>query len=120
MREIKFRAFDKTLGEMEYWEPFKYNDNDFIENEEYKDNLMQYTGLQDRNGNEIYEGDIVKCGNYPINIVKYYTDDSIGSCGCCVDAFEGAGFKIVEKGCVSDCEVIGNIYENKELLNGTS
>lgn len=76
--------------------------------------LMQYTGLKDKNGVKIFEGDIVKCGK-KIAVVKY----GYHNCGCCHDVY---GFTVLDKNGVTDafsfgyCEVIGNIYENKELL----
>jgi len=71
--------------------------------------LMQFTGLLDKNGREIYEGDIIKL------FVDYgdETETEIaeivyldGSFGTPTDQISGA----------VDCEVIGNIYENSELL----
>lgn len=69
--------------------------------------LMQYTGLKDKNRKEIYEGDIVKYGdrNY-----KIAWDD------------EGSFFGVVygysiQGGLFGYAEIIGNIFENPELLN---
>ena len=71
MREIKFRAFYEFGKEMIYWDEVKNwiclqlneNDPDF--------HLMQYTGLKDKNGKEIYEGDILECDwkdeRYPVH-----------------------------------------------------
>jgi uncharacterized phage protein (TIGR01671 family) len=53
------------------------------------DNLMMSIGIKDKNGKDIFEGDIVEdeyCNKY---VVKY-TD--VGSCGCCYTAFKGIGF----------------------------
>lgn len=71
--------------------------------------LMQYTGLRDKNGKEIYEGDIISCCG--INLaVEWDNEDAqwntIGRRGQTAKEF-------CEKR-----EVIGNIYENPELLEG--
>lgn len=63
MREIKFRAwakgeFDESI--MLDWETFRHSIAEWIGNEERGCVLMQYTGLEDKNGKEIYEGDIVR------------------------------------------------------------
>ena len=102
MREFKFRAWNSDSKEMEYMEPYHglYNIS-FIE-------YMQYTGLKDKNGKKIYEGDILEYETGYREKVKY------------------------EKGCfltigLTSCDylysslklepiVVGNIYENKELL----
>lgn len=65
--------------------------------------VMQFTGLHDKNGKEIYEGDIIKWGVH-VGAVKW-----INSC-----IVFGDGFGLFP--CNLTSEIIGNIYENPELL----
>lgn len=76
--------------------------------------LMQSTGLFDRNGKEIFEGDIVKMAKDVYSEPTYYE----------VVRHRGGAYRLESKqhGCElwlrhTDCEVVGNIYENKELLD---
>ena len=120
MREIKFRAWD-TLKQR--WSNYKINDGIvyFMDkntgvwygsyNERYKDfNLMQYTELKDKNNKEIYEGDIFHIGSKKILYIVEWID-----CGL-------KGRQIKNKSWIGldywkdDIEVIGNVYENPELL----
>lgn len=125
-REIKFRAWDKRDSKMHevfgltnisvcYKENAKMPAYEVLSDEIQ---IMQYTGLLDKNGKEIYEGDIVQLfiGKHthekPIE-VKWKQE--IGSCGCCFEEFFGNGFVITGGNCC-EYEIIGNIYENPELL----
>lgn len=144
MREIKFRAWSikenrvvrlaQSLGSDTYlsmnnhsWGVFEDGNGVCTCNKLTGDILMQYTGLNDKNGKEIYEGDIVKVEKY-IGEVKFgrYTYSACDEYGCdrygyYIDC-ETKGY-IKSSGidigcCIYDCEVVGNIYENQELLNG--
>jgi hypothetical protein len=79
----------------------------------------QFTGLADKNGAEIYEGDIVTDGEN-FGEVKFFTD-GIASCGCCITSFSGSGFAAyTQDECdgfsLEKCLVAGNIYQHPELL----
>ena len=122
MRELKFRAWHKDnyieLNDLRgnksiYFSPY---DLGFItHNIDRKEVVLeQYTGLKDKNGKEIYEGDIVS-EDYRKNIVEYSTTD-VWSCNCCNEPFSGAGFIVTDGDDPEDWEVIGNIHENPELL----
>lgn len=139
MREIKFRAwvandsntkslmvnvtnisFMKNssgayLEECEGW----YGDNNRIRFSLDKANLLEYTGIRDKNGKEIYEGDIVNWGDNYKSVIEWNADKYL----------EGDGWMIHEyyprneydryhttSAYTNPIEVIGNIFENPELL----
>jgi len=107
-REIKFRAW--FYNEMYSWESLvldKYTFDDF-DRANYV--FMQFIGLQDKNGKDIYEGDIIKTinGNWGIVVKKNH--------GFQVTVSEtDSSFYTVVFMCES--EIIGNIHENPELLS---
>lgn len=127
MRDIKFRCWDTENKQMLKVQELDFEDtfyggrlsiradmyNDYFDIEDMI--LMQYTGLKDKNGKEIYEGDIA-----------VYRED--GSIGKITWNKEEAGFyfsMLLEDGgyeeemiCdyINNIEVIGNIYDNSELL----
>jgi uncharacterized phage protein (TIGR01671 family) len=111
MREIKFRAWCGTEVSspfMQYSEQAERLDWFFTDIGECKE-LMQYTGLKDKNGVEIYEGDIMTADKNSINsyIVKYVNNNFILS-----NRRNTLSSVLYFK----EREVIGNIYENQELL----
>lgn len=128
MREIKFRAWLKygkeivDVEEIDFMnEVINYIDNDYENNEQeiigaYFENieLMQYTELKDKNNKEIYEGDIVKLrANHGIGVIKYY--DEWGA--FIVEYIKPRPLAVLGMNYYKeDIEVLGNIYENPELL----
>ena len=75
--------------------------------------LMQSTGLNDKNGKEIFEGDILTSQNYPVKgVVEFRTD-----LGLWVHYLKGYNYFEYLGNVVGSKEIIGNIYENKELLD---
>jgi len=125
-RIIKFRAWDiknKQMREVKCikfnWDNIPLKINGCIDEECKPENLMQFTGLKDKNGKEIYEGDIVK-NKYGYNkkVGKGYITKTKTEIGVFEWDSHWASFKW-SKSVVSNMgifEVIGNIYENKELL----
>lgn len=115
-REIKFRA---VVG-VNSWKPTSIEyfdlslDDDIIrlKNADYDINqLMQYTGLKDKNGVEIYEGDVVKWNNN----IQIGNSTIVFYDGCFrLEDYPFSEYNKLETG--SRIEVIGNIYENPELI----
>jgi uncharacterized phage protein (TIGR01671 family) len=108
MSRFKFRAWNKArggwvnslvLGKMHVNSITNPHDNSIIE---------QFTGLKDKNGTEVYEGDIARCpweNGHKIATVTWCEEEGmfVWNNGYCVDR-------------VSDGEVIGNIHDNEDLL----
>ena len=122
MREIKFRAWDKEskemLSDVSLWnDDFTSYLNEHVEYLQDKCELMQYTGLKDKNSVKIYEGDIVDFG-VTTNIKEVVFEGESASFRVYEYLYE-QGSSLAEKWFLDDCsdiEVIGNIYKNPELL----
>lgn len=114
MREVKFRAFDKNRMVM-YLNSFctKYCVIEIGLAELHDLIWMQFTGVLDKNKKEIYEGDICKWSELNINFYFQiiFRDGIFG-----YELYEGNGkYKMMTLD--GSEEVIGNIYENGDLLN---
>ena len=142
MREIKFRVYlDKMYYQNEYVEydtnlvgidflkktatfaaytdgeeadnlqKYSFDENNILYKKDLK--IMQYTGLKDKNNKEIYEGDILSNGN---NEKPYKVIFENGSFRAEFEEdFEEYSFDLIDV-VAQGCEVVGNIYENPELL----
>lgn len=120
----KFRAWDGSslsrmysplevmVGDSDIWIFDEDSEgNEWIVNNDLS--LMQSTGLADKNGEEIFEGDVVKMAKNVYSEPTYYE----------VVRHRGGAYRLESKqyGCElwlrhTDCEIAGNIYENPELL----
>lgn len=121
-REIKFRAWDKKANQMVCWKDIsRTNILGMLVNNNNRDNssgiLMQFTGLLGKNGVEIYEGDIV-CGTFgiPPIFVKSIVEYKDGMFLIKTHKHNPKECSVFDAISFLDIEVIGNIYENPELL----
>lgn len=129
-REIKFRGKDKKTGEWLYGNlqvptiegvPYFMWDKEKFQCEVETNTIGQFTGLKDKNGKEIYEGDILGCANPKIKHLVFYNerqgrfmaalDGNLEDDFVCLCGFDSERWNASK-------EIIGNIYDNPELLKG--
>ena len=115
MREIKFRGWDVGFKEMESWESLLTSDvlPEVLQGLFPNLKIMQYTGLKDKNSVEIYEGDILFHPLQGKRKVFYPYSETVASYGL-RNIDNGMGSTLQDAHRV--WEIIGNIYENPELL----
>ncbi|MDK0595790.1 YopX family protein [Clostridium perfringens] len=134
-REVKFRIWDKTSNRMLYQDDFERVELDtknkmvsLVRSEtiessyvlDYEDGIeaeiMQYTGLKDKNGKKVYEDDIIQYSHKAVGMILRKVRMKYGMWGIegIVKGTQIPFANILE----SEYEVIGNIHENPELLEG--
>lgn len=147
MRDIVFRAKRKDTGEWAYGTPFPHDykglsmfrrhtvDGSLVGENAYLDTLGQYTGLTDKNGKKIFEGDIIVVAGFPESacVVNYGEFMDVNNTD---DYYLGWYLRRLSDGIISTVlngkadgdnhyyvglsEVIGNVYDNPELLEERS
>ena len=100
MREIKFRAWNRQMNRMEYFGlgdtvPYYYDEN----SNAIRYEVMQYTGLHDKNGKKAYSQDIASDGINPPFVIDLWN------------------FPLMVRLSEIEFEIIGDIYSTPELLN---
>lgn len=119
MREIKFRAWDIDRKEMYYIDDFYWFEEEGVHDSDGDGHhanyeLTQFTGLCDKNDKGIYEGDIImgnSYGEYPL-IIKW--DDEYSGFYCHDPRGDWEDHLNMKE--ATEGKVVGNIYENHELL----
>lgn len=133
MKEIKFRVYDKQSNEMIYLEPpLTYDNGLWFKSDKHIDSedivIMQFTGLTDCEGKEIFEGDIIEVEFDDYYSNNYFTIDENEKCiGEIVFDYFGYYIKFPDM-CfmpINDVvdydfniyyKILGNIHQNSELL----
>lgn len=128
MRELKFRVYIPDHAKFCYFTlgNFDYSDR-YLHQHQYP--VQQYTGLKDKNGKEIYEGDVVKTVDGVSKIFVEFAEYTHGEVKWLREGFEvcqehvgATRLSVFSKCdcCPADLEIIGNIFENSELLTKNS
>lgn len=124
MREIKFRVWNRHNEKFRYFDLFEINKGLLCSIDEEDDIPQQYTGLKDKDGVEIYEGDKIIFDNSDIGgevyngVVEWNTDQTLGGIGLGLwipsvsfdgHSYQRAGWLATDF--LGSIEVIGNIFE---------
>ncbi|HIJ11040.1 TPA: hypothetical protein HA278_03195 [Candidatus Woesearchaeota archaeon] len=136
MREIKFRAWDKdhkimflpekdTDAGVRFSDEYGYCRIHYFKNEESTTEhhecdcvWMQFTGLKDAGGKDVYEGDVIKYDESPlVNTIRFRNGSFVTvNPFCCKHCDEGYSYIEPLGDVMSKFTVIGNIYKNPELI----
>ena len=143
MRNLKFRAWDNGMEMMVYqgddeiyicfdgekwklldyygthWETDEHGMNEIEQPWEVENiEIMQWTGLKDKNGVEIYEGDFLMAGDAYLGVIKYHSTRAQFIGKNIGETFQEDEYDTLytKNGRFNSAKVIGNIYENPELL----
>ena len=118
MEEIKIRVWDKEENRMISGDRFAFEEyaplNDLFNNNSKKFDFMLYTGYKDINGKEIYDGDIIEYEHHAVGKIKRAVRIKYGIWGIKgkQEHLQIPFANIFD----AEFEVIGNVYENKNLL----
>lgn len=141
MREIKFRLWDHNTDTMMIPDNFEFYDGEIGWIDASREagpksgndgvpgqfEIMQYVGLHDKNGREIYEGDILRVttgedGESYVATVKWFGDEDYPAFDLegipATWNYDANALATIFQSGVETCEVIGNIFEDKQLLEG--
>lgn len=138
MREILFRGKSRNNGKWYQGDLVtvahkRFIDDDIVKERVIPETVGQYTGLTDKNGTKIFEGDLLDGDEYPFlsdNAHNYFAEvvwfDNCPAFGLCthkhplsdVRGISEGNCDIIEGFDSSKWEVIGNIHDNSELLRG--
>ena len=104
MKQLKFRIWDKQFNKFLYQLPEQYH----LDWERF--DIQQFTGLSDKLGKEIYEGDILEFNYEPLG--KFKEEIKFIDGGFWIKRNDGTNFMPSQE----YREIIGNVYENPELI----
>ena len=127
-REIKFRVWDKKYSR---WENMLmllpngdicYEQNGEVNIVRNRFIIQQYTGLKDFNGKEIYEGDILdisgkEWGDYKYVFVEWNSEISSWQTSDEIAFYDWEAWEGIS---MDECPIVGNVFENPELLKNNS